>query len=132
MKSRFGRSGEDSTLIACAKLLPKADRKKLILVSILQLLLSLMDLIAIGIVGALGALTIRGINSQEPGNRVSAILDFLNLSNFSFQETVAILGLLAGILLISRTLASVFLTRKTFFFLAEEEHSSHRFSFQNC
>ena len=118
MKSRFGRSGEDSTLIACAKLLPKADRKKLILVSILQLLLSLMDLIAIGIVGVLGALTIRGINSQEPGNRVSAILDFLNLSNFSFQETVAILGLLAGVLLISRTLASVFLTRKTFFFLA--------------
>ena len=118
MKSRFRKSGEDSTLIACAKLLPRSDRKKLILVSILQLLLSLVDLIAIGIVGVLGALTIRGINSQEPGNRVSAILDFLNLSNFSFQETVAILGLLAGVLLISRTLASVFLTRKTFFFLA--------------
>lgn len=118
MKSRFRKSGEDSTLIACAKLLPRSDRKKLILVSILQLLLSLVDLIAIGIIGVLGALTIRGINSQEPGNRVSAILDFLNLSNFSFQETVAILGLLAGVLLISRTLASVFLTRKTFFFLA--------------
>jgi ABC-type multidrug transport system fused ATPase/permease subunit len=118
VKSRFRKSGEDSTLIACAKLLPRSDRKKLILVSILQLLLSLVDLIAIGIIGVLGALTIRGINSQEPGNRVSAILDFLNLSNFSFQETVAILGLLAGVLLISRTLASVFLTRKTFFFLA--------------
>ena len=77
-----------------------------------------MDLLAIGIVGVLGALTIRGINSQGPGNRVSAILDFLHLSNFSFQETVAILGLFAGVLLISRTLASVFLTRKTFFFLA--------------
>ena len=118
MKPWFSKSGENSTLIACAKLLPKSDRKKLILVSVLQLLLSLVDLIAIGIVGVLGALTIRGINSQEPGNRVSAILDFLNLSNFSFQETVAILGLLAGVLLISRTLASVFLTRKTFFFLA--------------
>jgi ABC-type multidrug transport system fused ATPase/permease subunit len=114
----FGKSGEDSTLIACAKLLPESDRRKLVLVSILQLFLSFMDLLAIGIVGVLGALTIRGINSQDPGNRVSAILDFLHLSNFSFQETVAILGLLAGILLISRTLASVFLTRKTFFFLA--------------
>ncbi len=118
MKSWLRKSGEDSTLIACAKLLPKSDRRKLILVSILQLLLSLMDLLAIGIVGVLGALTIRGINSQGPGNRVSAILDFLHLSNFSFQETVAILGLFAGVLLISRTLASVFLTRKTFFFLA--------------
>ena len=77
-----------------------------------------MDLIAVGIVGVLGALTIRGISSQEPGNRVSAILDFMHLSNFSFQQTVAILGLLAGILLITRTLASVFLTRKTYFFLA--------------
>jgi len=118
VKFRFRKSGEDSTIVACAKLLPESDRKKLILVSILQLFLSLMDLVAIGIVGVLGALTIRGINSQEPGNRVSAILDFLHLSSFSFQETVAILGLLAGALLISRTLASVFLTRKTFFFLA--------------
>jgi ABC-type multidrug transport system fused ATPase/permease subunit len=118
VKSRFRKTGEDSTLIACAKLLPESDRKKLILVSILQLLLSLMDLLAIGIVGVLGALTIRGINSQAPGDRASAILDFLHLSNFSFQETIAILGLLAGILLISRTLASVFITRKTFFFLA--------------
>ena len=118
MKSRFGKSGEDSTLIACARLLPKSDRRKLILVSILQLALSFMDLVAVGIVGVLGALTIRGINSQEPGNRVSAILDFLQLSNFSFQQTVAILGLLAGFLLISRTLASIFLTRRTLFFLA--------------
>ena len=77
-----------------------------------------MDLVAVGIVGVLGALTIRGINSQEPGDRVSAILDFLQLSNFSFQHTVAILGLLAGFLLISRTLASIFLTRRTLFFLA--------------
>ena len=89
MKSWFKKSGEDSTLVACAKLLPESDRRKLVLVSILQLFLSLMDLLAIGIVGVLGALTIRGINSQEPGNRVSAILDFLNLSNFSFQQTVA-------------------------------------------
>jgi len=118
MKSRFRKSREDSTLIACVKLLPKIDRKKLLLVAVLQLLLSLVDLIAIGIVGVLGALTIRGISSQEPGNRVSAILDFFNMSNFSFQATVAILGLVAAAILISRTLASVFLTRKTFFFLA--------------
>ncbi len=119
MKSWFKKSGEDSTLVACAKLLPKSDRRKLILVSILQLALSFMDLIAVGIVGVLGALTIRGINSQEPGNRVSAVLDFLHLSNFSFQQTVAILGLLAGFLLVSRTLVSIFLTRKTLFFLAK-------------
>lgn len=118
MKSWFRKKSGDSTLIACAKLLPESDRRKLILVSILQLALSFMDLIAVGIVGVLGALTIRGISSQEPGNRVSAILDFMHLSNFSFQQTVAILGLLAGILLITRTLASVFLTRKTYFFLA--------------
>jgi ABC-type multidrug transport system fused ATPase/permease subunit len=77
-----------------------------------------MDLLAIAIVGVLGALTIRGINSQKPGNRVNSVLNFFHLSNFSFQSTVAILGLLAGLLLISRTLASVFLTRKTYFFLA--------------
>jgi ATP-binding cassette, subfamily B, bacterial PglK len=118
VRSLFRDSGEDSTLIACAKLLPKSDWIKLGLVSLLQLFLSLLDLLAIGLVGVLGALTIRGINSQEPGNRVSGILDFLHLSNLSFQEIVAILGLLAGVLLISRTLASVFLTRKTFFFLA--------------
>lgn len=118
VNSWFKKLRADSTIVACARLLPESDRRKLIIVSILQFLLSAMDLLAIAIVGVLGALTIRGINSQEPGNRVNSVLNFFHLSNFSFQSTVAILGLLAGLLLISRTLASVFLTRKTYFFLA--------------
>ncbi len=118
VNSWFKKLRADSTIVACARLLPESDRRKLIIVSILQFLLSAMDLLAIAIVGVLGALTIRGINSQEPGSRVNSVLNFFHLSNFSFQSTVAILGLLAGLLLISRTLASVFLTRKTYFFLA--------------
>jgi ATP-binding cassette, subfamily B, bacterial PglK len=116
VRDRLGLN--QSTIVACLRLLPKADHRKLAIVSLLQIFLSALDLLAIAFVGVLGALTIRGINSQGPGNRVNSILELLRLSNLSFQSTAAILGLIAGTLLITKTLASVYLTRKTFFFLA--------------
>ena len=90
----------------------------MVLVTLLQLFLSLVDLLAIAIVGVLASLAISGVESRKPGNRVNAILKLLHLSNLSFQQVVAILGILTGILLISRTLASVYLSRKTLIFLS--------------
>ena len=90
----------------------------MVLVTLLQLFLSLVDLLAIAIVGVLASLAISGVESRKPGNRFNAILKLLHLSNLSFQQVVAILGILTGILLISRTLASVYLSRKTLIFLS--------------
>ena len=107
-----------STVADCARLLKKSDRRKIVWVSVLQFVLSVLDLIAVGIVGVLGALAISGVESQKPGDRVSAFLRIVKLENIEFQNVIAILGCAAALLLVSRTLASVFLTRKTLFFLS--------------
>jgi ABC-type multidrug transport system fused ATPase/permease subunit len=53
-----------------------------------------------------------------PGDRVSQVLDLIGISEFSFQGQVAFLGLLAGVILVTRTVVSVFITRKALFFLS--------------
>ena len=108
----------NSTILMCVRLLSRRDRKKIVAVAILQIFLSLLDLVAVALVGILAALAIRGVESGPPGNKVSYALRHLGLSHESFQTQVAILGIAAGVILVGRTLASVYLTKKTLFFLS--------------
>jgi ABC-type multidrug transport system fused ATPase/permease subunit len=98
-------------------LLTASDRRKLIAVGFIQFFLSLLDLIGVALVGAIGALAVTGIQSRAPGDRVFEVLQLLNLENFSFQTQVSIFGIAAGLFFISRTIATIFISRKTMFFL---------------
>lgn len=107
-----------STVIRSVKVLPVTDKPKIIAVIVLQVALGFLDLIGVAAIGVLGALAVTGVQSLEPGNRVSDVLEILNLENFSFQSQVAILGLSAAGILIMRTILSILVTRKIFFFLS--------------
>jgi ATP-binding cassette subfamily C protein len=76
--------------------------------SIFQVLLSFLDLAGVAIIGVLGSLTVNGVQSRKPGNRVESVLSFLQLDDRTFQFQAASLGVLAALLLMSRTLLSVF------------------------
>ena len=77
-----------------------------------------LDLVGVVIIGGLGALSIQGIESQKAGNKVSILLRVFNIQNFSFQNQIAILGSLAGVIFIFKTVISILFTRKTFSFLS--------------
>jgi ABC-type multidrug transport system fused ATPase/permease subunit len=98
--------------------LPTGDRKKVVFVTIIQSLLGLLDLLGVMAIGLLGALSVTGLKSQEPGNRVSSVLDFLKLSDFSFQSQAAFIGSMAVFLLIGRTILSIIFTRRILFFMS--------------
>lgn len=115
--NRFVIATNSEILKKSLQILSKNDRKKFYLVAVVQVALGLMDLIGVGLVGVLGALAITGLESGAPGNRVSAMLRLLNLDNTSFQSQVTIIGTLAAVLLISRTLVSIYLTKKVISFL---------------
>jgi ABC-type multidrug transport system fused ATPase/permease subunit len=100
------------------KVLPKADHRKIVLVVALQVGLGFLDLIGVAAIGVLGALAVTGVQSTQPGNRVSAVLELLGLSNLSFQSQVAVLGLSAACILVIRTILSIIVTRKIFYFLS--------------
>jgi ABC-type multidrug transport system fused ATPase/permease subunit len=84
----------------------------------IQVLLGLLDILAIAIIGLLTSISISGIQSQ---NTQSRILDYLPLIDFNalpFQSTVAILGACAALLMISKTILSMYLNRKILYFLS--------------
>ena len=124
----MGRSGfmkqknffEDSATYGALQLLHKKDRKKLYLIAFIQTLLGFLDLIGVVAIGALGALSVQGLESHSAGNKVSSFLRIWHLQNFSFQQQVEYLGLSAASVLIVKTITSIIFTRKTFFFLSHK------------
>lgn len=94
------------------------DRVRLFWISLIQTSLGLLDLLGIMLIGAIGALSIQGIESKKAGNHVGFILRLVHLQNFSFQSQVIFLGVSAAGVLILKTLLSVFFTRRTFKYLS--------------
>lgn len=118
MFNRYLRNALSSTVFRSTRVLPTSDRPKIVMVVILQIALGFLDLIGVAAIGVLGALAVTGVQSLKPGNRVSQVLELLNLDGFVFQTQVAILGLAAAGILITRTILSIIVTRKIFFFLS--------------
>ena len=96
------------------------DRKKIRLITVVQIFLGILDLIGVAIIGVLGALAINGIQSKAAGNRVQEILVILQIDGFAFQTQVAILGVLSAVTLVLRTVLSVIFTRRILFFLSRK------------
>ena len=107
-----------STIYRCLRILSPRDRRKLLGVAVIQIFLAGLDLVGVAIVGILGSLAINGISSKGPGDRVEKLFSTLHLTDLSIQEQAAILGLTATIVLLGKTLISVFFTRKVLFFLS--------------
>lgn len=100
------------------QLLPKTDKRKIVIVIIFQICLGFLDLVGVAAVGILGALAVSGVQSQEPGSRVSNALEVIGLADFQFQKQVAILGLVAAIIFVLRTIVSMIVMRRILFFLS--------------
>jgi ABC-type multidrug transport system fused ATPase/permease subunit len=99
-------------------ILSKADRRKILAVAILQMFLGLLDLLGVVVIGLLGALSVSGLQSDAPGDRISSALRVLHISEMQFQAQAMILGIGAVFLLVGRTILSIFFTRRILFFLS--------------
>jgi len=127
MRRKEARESKPSTkhyvsfaLTRALKLLQKPDRLKLYLITFAQVLAGLLDLAGVVLVGALGALSIQGIESRAGGNNVNKILNFLRIQNFSFQKQVAVIGIVAVSIFTLKTIFSIIFTKMTFMFLSKK------------
>lgn len=119
--SKFGQRKkyfDNQNLTRAAKVLTHSDKRKLILVSVAQVGMSFLDLFGIAIIGILGALAITGVQSSQPGNRVSTALRVMQLDSFQFQTQVAILAFVAAALLTGRTMLSIYFSKRILYFLS--------------
>ena len=108
----------NSTLGRSAGVLSAQDQRKIIAVAIFQICLGALDLLGVLVIGLLGALSVSGVQSTQPGSRVNSVLQLLRISEASFQTQAAILGTIAVVLLVGRTLLSIFFTRRILFFFS--------------
>jgi ABC-type multidrug transport system fused ATPase/permease subunit len=113
-----GRSLRATTFYTSLTLLSRNDRHKIFAVALIQVLLGFLDLAGVAAMGALGSLAVTGIQSKNPGDRVSSVLELLKIDGLTFQAQVSILGAVAVGLLLGRTVLTIFFTRRTLFFLA--------------
>ena len=94
------------------------DRRKMLAVTILQMSLGFLDLLGVLAIGLLGALSVTGLQSQKPIEQIDSVIQLLHISEVPFQSQVAILGTSAVVLLVGRTIISIFFTRRVLFFLS--------------
>jgi ABC-type multidrug transport system fused ATPase/permease subunit len=112
------RFGSLDVIRESIKLLDPVTRRKYYLVSILQIFLSLLDLLGVALVGVIAALTLRGVKSEAPGDRTQSVLNFFHMDNLTFQSQVAVLAAVTVILLVGKTIVSILITRRTLIFLS--------------
>ena len=83
-----------------------------------QILLAVLDLIGVAIVGAIGAIAVAGVQSQDPPQSFSKILELSGTAESSIQVQVGTLAVIATGFFMARTLIGMYLTKKTLFFLS--------------
>lgn len=108
-----------SPLRRAFNVLSPPDQRKILAITVLQILMAGLDLLGVIAIGLLGALSVSGLQSNSPGNRVSQALEILHIQNETFQNQAVILAIGAMILLVGRTVISIIFTRRILFFLSQ-------------
>jgi len=119
IENRLERLSVKAQLVKnCFVLLSKREIKRLRLVTVAQLFLAILDFVGVLAIGLIGTLSVYGIQSREPVGQLSNLLDFLYLNTFPLQVQVGLLGSIAGLILVFKSLLSAHINKRTIFFLA--------------
>jgi len=108
-----------SSLRRSFRILSRIDQRKVVLVTLLQVLLGFLDLLGVIAIGLLGTLSVSGLQSNSPGDRVYKVMAFFQLQDLDFQTQALALVTIATVLLVGRTILSIFFTRRVLFFLSQ-------------
>lgn len=96
------------------------NKFKLLVILCAQIALSFLDLLGVVCFGLITALTINGIQSLPAQGRTSQILNSVGLLDQSLQVQIGSLAALALIVLVSKTVLSIKITKFSLLFLSRE------------
>ena len=99
-------------------MLPKKDRNKLVLVTLLQISLAFLDLLGVLAIGLLGVISVDNLQSHSQDKKMAGVLSFLHMNHLSFPMQTTLVGTFAVFTLIGRTLLSIYFTRRILYFLS--------------
>ena len=110
-------SFKSSIIFKALNLLTSRDKSKLGLIIMAQIVLALLDLIGVALVGIIGSLSITGIQSNKPGDRVTRFLELVSLNNYILREQIIIISITAAVFFIGKTLLSILFLKRSLIFL---------------
>jgi ABC-type multidrug transport system fused ATPase/permease subunit len=102
-------------------LLTPRDRRLYVVAVLIQMALSLLDLVGVLLLGAVGAIGVTAVQSQPPPAQIQSLAADLGLDGLSDQSLTAVLALTAGIFLLAKSIISSLLSRRTLKFLANRQ-----------
>jgi ATP-binding cassette subfamily C protein len=105
----------------CIKILSKRNRRILFAGIFLQLAINLGDIVAIAMVGALGALGANYVAGISLPSWILSVLDALGLGNFSIQSLIVYISILTATLFVSKSVLTSIGTLKLFKFIARRQ-----------
>lgn len=111
--------GRKSTFFRCFQILTASDKRKIVLVVLLQIFLGFLDLLGVALIGLLGALSVSNLMSSNTDSRLIFVLKIMELEDKSLQHQTLVLGLFAVSLLLIRTLLSVVITKYILVFFSK-------------
>jgi ABC-type multidrug transport system fused ATPase/permease subunit len=106
-------------VLSAWNLLSKNEKRKLGLISFAQFGLGVFDIVGVAAVAMLGALSVRGIRSESPGDTVSRFLQIFQIENLPFRTQAVIIAMFAAFVFMLKTFLSVIITRRITFFLSQ-------------
>ena len=104
--------------LECWGLIHKSAKKKIVLISLITIGLNLLDFFAVSLIGVVGALAYRGIQSQGVGDRTAAVLEFLRVESLDLSEQIIVIGVAAFLMLVLKSVLVYFFTKKIFLFMS--------------
>ena len=107
-----------SAIYRSLRTLSRRDQRTILIVIVLQIIFGLLDIIGIGLIGIVASLAINNASTLDPNSRILWFLSQIGLENSSKADQVTTLALVAASLLVSKTLFTIFFTRRIIFFLS--------------
>jgi len=109
-----------STLRLLEKSFSKAQKIKIILVVLAQIVLAVLDLMGVLLIGGLGAIAVSQIDGQALPSSIERVLLLLPTSPSSVKAQLFSLGVIASFFFILRTIVGLQLSKRILFFLSNQ------------
>ncbi len=109
------------TITASLRLLTRRDRRLLGLATAIQMSMSLLDLLGVLLLGIVTALAVSSVSDVPPPSLITSMLDRIGLAGIDILTLAVWLAVIAGVVLITKSLVSMFLTRRVLTFLANRQ-----------
>lgn len=106
----------DSQIYSFLGLLKSKDRKNLIAIACIQVSLAILDLFGVLAIGLLGSLVTYDGQARDQASRVDQLFGLIGLTNSSSEMKSLILGSMAAVFLVGRTVLSIVFTRRILLF----------------